>query len=151
MSLKIIYLYPLCFHDKIIIVYFAGLGGVVVSQSKEDYLKFIYEHSQDSLLSNKEIAAGLGIAPPSVSEMMAKLTAEGLVEYKPYHGGKLTQVGAERARDILRKHEIWEYFLQHKLGYSASQVHDLAEVLEHVTPADLADRLAQFIDFPEGE
>lgn len=120
-----------------------------MSQSKEDYLKFIYEHSQDSLLSNKEIAAGLGIAPPSVSEMMAKLTAEGLVEYKAYHGGKLTPLGETRARDILRKHEIWEYFLAHKLGYGPREVHDLAEVLEHVTPADLADRLAQYINFPE--
>lgn len=120
-----------------------------MSQSKEDYLKFIYEHSQDSLLLNKEIAAGLGIAPPSVSEMMAKLTAEGLVEYKAYHGGKLTPLGEAHARDILRKHEIWEYFLAHKLGYGPREVHELAEVLEHVTPADLADRLAQYINFPE--
>lgn len=120
-----------------------------MSQSREDYVKFILEQGKGASLSNKEIAMGLGIAPPSVSEMMNKLTKEGLVEYKAYHGGKLTDKGLKLARNIIRKHEIWEHFLEKKLGYPKDQVHDLAEDLEHVTPDDLANRLADFISFPE--
>lgn len=120
-----------------------------MSQSKEDYVKFIYEAGQGQTVSNKEIAAGLNIAPPSVSEMISKLSAEGLVEYKPYHGGKLTEKGLAMAKEIIRKHEIWEYFLEHKLHYNTIEVHELAEVLEHVTPVDLADRLADYISYPE--
>ncbi|UUX34489.1 metal-dependent transcriptional regulator [Fundicoccus culcitae] len=118
-----------------------------MSQSREDYVKFIYEHGKGEYVSNKEIAKGLGVAPPSVSEMISKLSVEGLVEYKPYHGGVLTESGERMAVDLIRKHEIWEYFLETKLQYSKDEVHELAEILEHATPLDLADRLARFIDY----
>ena len=120
-----------------------------MSQSREDYLKFILEQGPLETVPNKVIAMGLGIAPPSVSEMMGKLSQEGLVEYIPYRGAKLTEMGLIQAENLIRKHEIWEYFLSERLGYSEKKVHDLAELLEHVTPDDLADRLADYISFPE--
>ena len=119
------------------------------SQSREDYIKFIHEAGQGEHVPNKVIAQGLGVAPPSVSEMITKLSQEGLVDYRPYFGVVLTQLGLEMAQELVRKHEIWEYFLEHKLNYSKSEVHDLAELLEHATPTDLANRLADYIDYPE--
>lgn len=119
------------------------------SQSREDYIKFIHEESSGQYVSNKTIAQGLGIAPPSVSEMIMKLAQEQLVDYRPYHGVMLTAKGSQMAEELIRKHEIWEYFLEHKLGYTKKEVHELAEVLEHVTSADLANRLAHYIDYPE--
>lgn len=120
-----------------------------MSQSREDYLKFIYENGKNDIISNKIIANGLGIAPPSVSEMIIKLSAEGLVEHIPYHGAKLTELGMTQAKTLIRKHEIWEFFLANRLNYNDQEVHELAEVFEHVTPDDLADRLATYIQFPE--
>lgn len=122
--------------------------GEGLSQSREDYVKFIYEHSSGDSVSNKMIARGLQVAPPSVSEMIHKLANEGLVNYRPYYGAKLTEAGENMARELIRKHEIWEYFLEHKLNYTKEEVHDLAEILEHSTPLDLADRLAEFIEYP---
>lgn len=122
--------------------------GEGLSQSREDYVKFIYEHSEGDAVSNKMIAQGLQVAPPSVSEMIHKLANEGLVSYRPYYGANLTEAGERMAEDLIRKHEIWEYFLEHKLNYSKEEVHDLAEILEHSTPLDLADRLADFIEYP---
>lgn len=126
-------------------------GGDEVSQSREDYIKFIYEASKGDLVSNKEIASGLCVAPPSVSEMIHKLATEGLVEYHPYQGGRLTEEGTKMAQELIRKHEIWEYFLEHKLHYTSQEVHELAEILEHATPTDLANRLARYIDYPDSE
>ena len=120
-----------------------------MSQSREDYVKFIYEHGEGLAVSNKTIAQGLNVAPPSVSEMIHKLAKEGLVDYRPYHGGSLTPTGVQMAEDLIRKHEIWEYFLEHKLNYTKDEVHELAEILEHSTPLDLADRLATFIEYPD--
>ncbi|WP_124057698.1 metal-dependent transcriptional regulator [Vaginisenegalia massiliensis] len=119
-----------------------------MSQSREDYVKFIYETGLEETVANKVIANGLKVAPPSVSEMLSKLALEQLVEYKPYHGAKLTDKGLIMAKDLLRRHEIWEYFLEKKLGYQADQVHELAEVLEHSTPSELADRIATYIEYP---
>lgn len=120
-----------------------------MSQSREDYVKFIYEYGNGEAVTNKAIAHGLGVSPPSVSEMIHKLANENLVSYRPYHGGTLTDEGKQMAQELIRKHEIWEYFLEHQLHYSKQEVHDLAELLEHTTPLDLANRLADYIDYPE--
>ena len=120
------------------------------SQSQEDDLKFIHEAGHGQYVSNKEIATGLNVAPPSVSEMITKLAQEGLVAYKPYSGAMLTPQGQKLAIELVRKHEIWEYFLEHKLGYTKTEVHELAELLEHATSTDLANRLAAYIQYPEG-
>jgi DtxR family Mn-dependent transcriptional regulator len=50
---------------------------------------------------------------------------------------------------IVRKHRLWEVFLSEKLGYSWDEVHDIAEQLEHVTHKDLAEKLDEFLGFPE--
>lgn len=120
-----------------------------MSQSREDYVKFMFEQGGEEAITNKKIAEGLEVSPASVSEMMQKLAKEGLVTTERYRGSLLTESGHEMAQEMVRKHEIWEYFLEQKLGYSKEEVHNFAEVLEHATPIELADRLAQFIDFPE--
>ncbi|XJS09721.1 metal-dependent transcriptional regulator [Aerococcaceae bacterium WGS1372] len=120
-----------------------------MSQSREDYVKFMLEHGGDEAITNKMIADGLNVSPASVSEMMQKLAKEGLVKTQRYRGSELTEGGYQIAQELVRKHEIWEYFLEQKLGYSKEEVHNYAEVLEHATPIELADRLARFIDFPE--
>lgn len=120
-----------------------------MSQSREDYVKFMYEHGGDESITNKTIAEGLDVSPASVSEMINKLAKEGLVVNKRYRGSALTSQGNQMAQEMVRKHEIWEYFLQNRLGYTQEEVHEFAEVLEHATPKDLADRLALYIEYPE--
>ena len=39
--------------------------------------------------------------------------------------------------------------MQQKLGYNWDEIHDIAEQLEHIKYHDLADRLDQFLGFPE--
>ena len=70
------------------------------SQSQEDYLKFIHEAGHGQYVSNKEIATGLNVAPPSVSEMITKLAQEGLVAYKPYMevDGQTQDIGLDGLR-----------------------------------------------------
>lgn len=126
-------------------------GGECMSQSREDYIKYIFENGQNDLVSNKNIANGLSVSAPSVSEMIGKLAQEGLVKYEPYQGASLTEKGITMARELIRKHEIWEYFLEKELGYSKEEVHEIAEVLEHSTPTELANRLANYIDYPDSE
>lgn len=120
-----------------------------MSQSREDYIKYIFEAGGHNYVSNKDIANGLKVAPPSVSEMISKLAQDELVTYQPYHGVALTPKGMNQAKELIRKHEIWEYFLEKVLAYQPDEVHDLAEILEHATPLDLANRLADYIHFPE--
>ena len=117
---------------------------------KEDYLKIIFElGGGDKKVSNKEISLGLGIAAGSVTEMIAKLVDEGLVDHQPYAGITLTEKGVGYAAELVRKHRLWETFLVDDLHYNVADVHQEAEVLEHETSDRLATALDDFLGHPK--
>ncbi|MBM7710581.1 metal-dependent transcriptional regulator [Enterococcus xiangfangensis] len=120
-----------------------------MTPNREDYLKLILELGGDKeKVSNKKIVAGLSISGASVSEMINKLVKEELVEHSPYQGVQLTPTGLEKASTLVRKHRLWEVFLVDHLGYSWNEVHDEAEVLEHVTSSQLEQKLDNYLDHP---
>lgn len=80
--------------------------------------------------------------------MINKLVKEGLVEHSPYQGVQLTAAGLEKASTLVRKHRLWEVFLVDHLGYSWNEVHDEAEVLEHVTSSQMEQRLDDYLSHP---
>jgi len=110
-----------------------------MTPNREDYLKLILELGGDQIkISNKQIVSGLNISAASVSEMITKLVKEGLVEHTPYQGVQLTLAGLTSASALIRRHRLWEVFLVEHLNYTWNEVHDDAEVLEHVTSEKLA-------------
>jgi len=110
----------------------------------EDYVKVIYSHTewQPEPITTSVLAGRLGLAASSVTEMVKKLGAQGLVEHVPYGAVTLTPDGTALALRMLRRHRLIETWLVQHFGYSWDEVHDEAEVLEHA----LSDRLLDAID-----
>lgn len=110
----------------------------------DDYLKAIYHHTewQDAAITPSMLAGRLGLAPSSVTEMIKKLAAQGLVSHRPYGPISLTPAGRLRAAATIRRHRLIETWLVREFGYSWDEVHDEAEVLEHT----ISDRLLAGID-----
>ncbi|HFU4394492.1 TPA: metal-dependent transcriptional regulator, partial [Enterococcus faecium] len=112
--------------------------------------KIILELGGDTTkVNNKQIVSSLDVSAASVSEMISKLVKEELVEHSPYQGVQLTASGLQKASSLIRKHRLWEVFLVEHLDYSWNEVHDDAEVLEHVTSEHLADHLENYLNHPE--
>ncbi|HFM8299204.1 TPA: metal-dependent transcriptional regulator [Enterococcus faecium] len=121
-----------------------------MTPNREDYLKIILELGGDTTkVNNKQIVSSLDVSAASVSEMISKLVKEELVEHSPYQGVQLTASGLQKASSLIRKHRLWEVFLVEHLDYSWNEVHDDAEVLEHVTSEHLADHLENYLKHPE--
>ncbi|HFL0918123.1 TPA: metal-dependent transcriptional regulator [Enterococcus faecium] len=121
-----------------------------MTPNREDYLKIILELGGDTTkVNNKQIVSSLDVSAASVSEMISKLVKEELVEHSPYQGVQLTASGLQKAISLIRKHRLWEVFLVEHLDYSWNEVHDDAEVLEHVTSEHLADHLENYLNHPE--
>lgn len=115
----------------------------------EDYLKIIFDLSQATgVAGTNEIAAALGIAPPSVSGMIRRLAEQGLITHEPYRGVRLTKAGRRAALRTIRRHRIIEAYLTTALGYAWDRVHDEAERLEHAASDELVDRMAAAIGEP---
>jgi DtxR family Mn-dependent transcriptional regulator len=119
--------------------------------SEENYLKAILRLAQkpNEKITPTAIAEALGNNAASVVDMIRKLTEKQLIEYDKKKGARLTPQGLKDSILIVRKHRLWEVFLLEKLGYHWDEIHDIAEELEHISDATLADRLDKFLGFPE--
>ena len=121
------------------------------SLTEENYLKAIYLLSQNgnTKITPTLIAEEVKVNAASVIDMIKKLTQKKLISYDKIKGAKLTEKGSKAAISIIRNHRLWEAFLLEKLGYSWDVVHEIAEQLEHIKHPELADRLDQFLGYPD--
>ncbi len=119
--------------------------------SVENYLKAVYhlQSQHDERVKTKEIAERLDISLPSVTSMLKSLSDEGLVDYVPYRGVRLTERGAKAALRVIRSHRLIEVFLVQTLGFSWDEVHDEAERLEHAVSDLLMARIDEFLGHPK--
>lgn len=46
---------------------------------------------------------------------------------------QLTEAGMQSAREVVRRHRLWEHYLVEKAGLAPDHVHETAELLEHLT------------------
>ena len=120
------------------------------TRAQQDYLKALYQlHGDQRPVPTRDLAQRLGISSPSVSEMVTRLTAQGLVEHDRYRGQQLTREGRKVALELVRHHRLLEMFLVQVLGYSWDEVHDEAERLEHVISERMEQRIFELLGRPE--
>ncbi len=120
-----------------------------MSESAEMYLLRIALLSQgDEPVPISQLAETLGVSPISANQMCRKLEDRGMVNYQPYKGVTLTLQGEAIALRVLRKRRLWEVFLSEKLGMDPKLAEDVACRFEHVTPEELAERLADYLGHP---
>jgi DtxR family transcriptional regulator, Mn-dependent transcriptional regulator len=121
------------------------------NEGAENYAKAIYHlqgRSKDPVHTNA-VAERLGVTPASASAMLKRLSDEGLVDYEPYHGARLTAKGELVALETIRHHRLIELFLAEVLGMPWDRVHQEAEVLEHHISEELEELIAAKLGQPE--
>ena len=118
--------------------------------SQEDYLTAIYRNLDDyGEIKPNLLASKLEISNAAVTDMLRKLSRDGFVDYQKYKSIKLTSEGESYAKNMLRRHRIWEVFLHQTLGMPWDKVHDEAEKLEHSSSDEIINLLEEFLDYPE--
>jgi DtxR family Mn-dependent transcriptional regulator len=123
-----------------------------LSRSVQDYLKAVLELAgEDGYASTGDMAQRLGVAAPSVTGMLRRLSAArpALVAYAKHRGARLTPAGRRRALEIVRHHRLIERFLFEALGVPWDEIHEEAERLEHAISEPLEARMAERLGHPE--
>jgi DtxR family Mn-dependent transcriptional regulator len=121
------------------------------SESEEMYLITIATAIEDGHaepIPMSLLAAELAVSAVSTNQMIKKLHGRGLVEYTPYKGVSLTEVGSRIASSTLRRRRLWGVFLANELGLSPSRADEVACDLEHITPPDVAEQLSTYLGNP---
>jgi DtxR family transcriptional regulator, Mn-dependent transcriptional regulator len=120
-----------------------------LTSAVEDYVKAIYLlETESSGATTSALAERLGVQPGSVSGMVRKLVKLGLARHEPYLGVELTPAGRRVALEVIRHHRLLELYLVESLGMSWDEVHDEAEVLEHVLSDELEELIAAKLGNP---
>ena len=96
-----------------------------------------------------QLASAVGVTPGTATTMVKTLAESGLVNYEPYAGVALTRAGRRLAALVLRRHRLVELFLVRVMGLRWAEVHDEAELLEHVVSDRLIDRMDEMLGRPE--
>jgi DtxR family Mn-dependent transcriptional regulator len=105
----------------------------------EEYCEAIFELKEDDLdVIQARIAERLLVSRPAVSEMIRRLTNDGLVNVDG--GITLTDKGLALAERVVRRHRLAERFLTDVLGLSWADAHVEAGKWEHVLsePVEMA-------------
>jgi DtxR family transcriptional regulator, manganese transport regulator len=108
------------------------------SSAVEDYLERILD-----LINTKgyarvvDIAQGLKISQASVTNMVQRLDAEGLLNYEKYRGLVLTASGEALAKNITRRHQLLSDFFR-LFGLEEDVIyHDVEGMEHHISPPTL--------------
>ena len=120
------------------------------NEGAENYAKALYElqSREASAVGTTAVAERLGVTPASASGMLRRLADEGVVEYEPYRGARLTPEGERIALEVIRHHRLIELFLAEVLGMPWDRVHAEAEVLEHHISEELEELIAAKLGEP---
>jgi DtxR family Mn-dependent transcriptional regulator len=119
-------------------------------QAIEDYVKTIYTLALvESPVSTSRVAAARSVKPASATSMIQRLAKLNLVNYAKHYGVTLTEAGEKLALEVIRHHRLLELYLMEALGFSWDEVHEQADILEHVISEKLEERIAAALNYPQ--
>ena len=114
----------------------------------EEYCETIFELEEDNLkVIQARIAERLDVSRPAVSEMIKRMSEEGLLKDGD-SGVVLTTRGMELATRVVRRHRLAECFLTDVLGLSWTEAHHAAGKWEHVISTSVEDAMRKVLEDP---
>jgi DtxR family Mn-dependent transcriptional regulator len=114
----------------------------------EEYLETIFALEEEGIpVIQARLAERLNKAAPSVSEMLDRLEADGLI-VRTSRRIAMTPKGSSLAKGVVRKHRLAERLLVDIIGLDWDKAHVEAGRWEHVISDDVEARLVVLLDNP---
>jgi DtxR family Mn-dependent transcriptional regulator len=115
----------------------------------EMYLRTIFELTEEGIVPLRaRIAERLGQSGPTVSETVARMERDGLLQVAGDRRLSLTEQGGLLATRVMRKHRLAECLLVDVIGLPWEEVHVEACRWEHVISENVERRLAELLRYP---
>lgn len=122
----------------------------MITPAVEEYLEAIYKMSLDEgPVIAARLAERMKVSPPTVADMLRRLSENGYARSSRREGVTLTKKGRETAESLVRRHRLWERFLTDVLGLEWDEVHEEACRLEHAMSPQVEEKLARILGNPD--
>lgn len=124
--------------------------GEMATSTVEDYLKALMRISDENegRITVGAVAAELSLTPGTVTAMMKHLSQEEYIKYEPRRSVALLPKGRAHALQVVRRHRLIETFLVEVIGLDWAEVHEEAEILEHVVSERLLAKIDEMLGHP---
>ena len=115
-------------------------GSATVAE--QEYLEIMFWLEEAGLpMTGANIARAMQLSPPTVHEMIGRLTDDGYVSGSADKSLAFTDSGRDHATHIVQRHRMIERFLTDVLGIPWDEVHEEAERIEHAMSPVLEERM----------
>jgi len=115
----------------------------------EMYLRTILDLEEEHIVPLRaRISERLGHSGPTVSQTIARMERDGLVNVEGDRHLELTIAGRSKATHVLRKHRLAERLLADVIGLDWAYVHDEACRWEHVMSEQVERRVLELLGNP---
>jgi len=120
--------------------------GTSLSSAIQEYLEALYWLGEAGIeCSPINLSRAMQVSPPSVTEMVRRMEADGLVSRAPDKRIALTAEGGRVARHVVSRHRLVEAFLVKVMGVPWDEVHEEAETFEMGVTEALEARMLAMI------
>lgn len=114
-----------------------------------DCLKVMYDmQERGQKVTTSAVRERLGVSDATVTMLFKDFAEAGWVQHTPYRGARLTELGEQKAKEVIRHHRLLELYLARQLGYSWDRVHEEADKLEHVISEEFEDKIDALLGSP---
>ncbi len=133
-------------------IFGADMSEKVLSSSLEDYLECVYNRiNLNGSVKAIEISKELNVSRASVTEALNKLAQKKYINYGRYEMISITDLGKEKAKEIINKHNVIQSFFENVLGIEKEEAAKTACGIEHVITENILEKLAAFNTFCNNE
>lgn len=124
----------------------------VLREAGENYLEAILRlEDENQHVRSIDVANTLGVSRPSVNKALGVLKKAGMVDQQPYGRISLTEMGREKAGEVLHRHITLRAFLTKILGVDAETADEDACRMEHVISEETMDKLIAYLEKVTGK
>ncbi|MEM2961673.1 MAG: metal-dependent transcriptional regulator [Candidatus Bathyarchaeia archaeon] len=116
---------------------------VELTPREAEYLRFLYEESIEkaSKVTSVSMAKRLHVKPPTAVDMIANLSEKGLVNHMKRRGITLTEEGLKAASTIVRRHRIYEKYLESVFEIPPEEACREAAKIDHALSGRIAEAM----------
>ena len=128
------------------------MSDKILSSSLEDYLECVYNRiNLNGSVKAIEISKELSVSRASVTEALNKLAQKKYINYGRYEMISITDLGIEKAKEIINKHNVIQSFFENILGIEKDEAARVACGIEHIITENILQKLSAFNNFCSSE
>lgn len=118
-----------------------------LSTTIENYLSLMYVLERDKEpVVGVRLAQLLNVTPPTVTNTLKRMVRDGLITMDK-NGTRLTKIGKQSARTVVRRHMLTEWMMARILPWS--KLHREAHNLEHAISSEVETALFEEMEHPQ--